>query len=196
MKPHLISLANEAGSPPDIRELQTYDLCRLTSRSHSNLLSVAGLCKGNIELFYTSLGYSKTTRLTRNNDTQYWYMMLNWISIYVPLFEAKFKQIMAELSIVQLPDVKELHKRLADTLGLPMDFLNEFEENRIQIKDYLDAIRSDMGAMAEVKLLQLIVAGDAPTIRWYLQRAMPEKYNLNGIGPKNTDDGKVEVIFS
>lgn len=195
MKPHMISLANEAGSPPDIRELQTYDLCRLTNRSHSNLLSVAGLCRGNIELFYTSLGYSKTTRLTRNNDTRYWYMMLNWISIYIPLFEAKFMEIMADLSIVQLPDVKEIHKRLADTLGLPMDFLNEFEENRTHIIDYLDAIRSDMGAMAEVKLLQLIVAGDAPTIRWYLQRAIPERYNLNSAG-KDTSEKTVEVIFT
>jgi hypothetical protein len=101
MKPHILSLANEAGSPPDIRELQTYDLCRLTGRSHSSLLSVAGLVKGNIELFYTCIGYSKTTRF-HYKDTQYWYMILSWISIYIPLFEAKLIELMTDLA--ELPD--------------------------------------------------------------------------------------------
>lgn len=195
MKPHLISLANEAGSPPDIRELQTYDLCRLTSRSHSNLLSVAGLCKGNIELFYTSLGYSKTTRLTRNNDTRYWYMMLSWISIYIPLFEAELIKMVNEYNLAELPDPNQIAKQLAEVLGLPMDFLNHFAENKMQIRDFLEAIRSDMGAMAEIKLLQLIAAGDAATIRWALPRLMPEKYNLNS-GGKGPLPDTVEVIFS
>lgn len=94
-----------------------------------------------------------------------------------------------------LPDETAIAENVAKILGIPTDFLAYFAENRTQIKVFLDNLRPDMGAMAELKLLEQIANGDAATIRWALPRLMPKQYHLTNSPAQQTIPENVRILY-
>lgn len=186
-----ISLAVDAGAPPSPVDIHNWTLCRRTSRSHENLLTVAALVNGDYVSFLDSLGYDPKADPTRNLDHGYWRMMCYWIAMYIPAFEKEAKQLM---SVLALPDQADVAKGLAKGLGLPTDFLEYFTEHSTEILGFLDNIRPLLGAMAELKLVEQIAIGDPATVRWALPRLLPKQYHLaNTAAPPPPEN--VRVIF-
>ena len=94
-----------------------------------------------------------------------------------------------------IPDPTDITENVAKILGIPTDFLEYFAANKTHIKDFLNDLRGDMGAMAELKLLQLIASGDAATIRWALPRLMPKQYNLVSQSSQPPSMENVTVVY-
>ena len=94
-----------------------------------------------------------------------------------------------------LPDENTITENLSKILGLPVDFLTYFAENKTQIKDFMEAIRPDIGLMAEVKLMEHVASGDKTVLMWVLPRMMPKQYNLSNKSPGDSVPDNVRVIF-
>ena len=188
---HRLSLAIDAGSPPTEQDLKL-SFCRRSKRSSENLRSLAAQVGGNFTAFRLAIGqqpYGWPDKYM--SDYNYWLLLCQWISIYIPAFEKKVMQMADELA---LPDASAITEQIALALGIPVVFLETFAKNKNEIRAFLDNLRPDMGTMAELKLLEQIANGDPATIRWALPRLMPGQYHLNRSADKEIPED-IHVIF-
>ncbi len=101
-------------------------------------------------------------------DNGYWAMMLQWLKMFIPQWESRFKQVTKEL--VELPDPARLALIMGEALGIEPGVLLYYAENGEMIDAFLENNRAMLGRIAELKLWDLVNKGDAATIRWLLPR--------------------------
>lgn len=174
------SLAIDSGSPPSESDTANFTLCRRTQRSHANLLAQAALVDGDYVAFLDSLGYDSTANPTYNLDKGYWRMMCYWISAFIPAFE----KIMNEIEKL---DPEEMQNRMAKHLNMDLEAVKFILENRGQFAPMAEILRPELGAIAELKLGEMILKGDKRAIMFALPFLKPEIYGSNKFTPIPTE---------
>lgn len=185
------SLAIDWASPPSPSDFNQWTLCRRTGRSHSNLLAVAALVGGDYVAFLESLGYDPDADPTRNLDNRYWRNMCYWLQTFIPQFEAHMTE---QLAITDETRTQVI-ANIASAFNLSLEQLQLCLENPSEIRGFLDMIRPQLGAIAEMHLVRHLVEGGESIVKWYLPRAVPDLYNISGDNTeKNNVPREIRII--
>jgi hypothetical protein len=158
-------------------EDRTWRLCRRTGRSYADLLSVAAQVGGDRLRFLEEVGYSPK----RSNGNWYrwdgghWAMILAWMRNFVPQWEAGVRHYVSEdtqnrMALMDAEGQDRVLQAAAKALNIAPEVLTHFVEHRHEIELFLEAARATLGTLAESKLWELVMSGDAATIRWLLPR--------------------------
>jgi hypothetical protein len=160
--------------------LQDYDrtwyLCRRTGRSYGDLVATAASVSGDRRSFLRAIGYSPTA----NGgwclwDDGWWPVLCAWLKMYVPQFEEGVRSYVSDENQNKLavmdPDAQaRVLEAASKALNIAPEVLTHFVAHREEIELFLEAARSTLGTLAESKLWELVMSGDAATIRWLLPR--------------------------
>lgn len=169
-------------------------LCRRTGRSYWELRQLAAKSTGNIKAFLASLGYSTGTASHLARLDNGWWMTLNqWMRIYIPQWEEGFKRAVST-DLTTLPDPDAALAAMAKALNVDESILRHFSDNKENIEAFLEAQRSTLGTLAELKLWELLMQGDAATVRWALPRLKTAQFGDQAAAGIKAGDKGIQVI--
>lgn len=174
-------------------EDQSIELCQWTQLSRAAVVASIAECSGKIRKIKNLLHINHS--FFGQADGGYWNLLAAWMRMYIPQWEQAFRYVTQELENTQLVpelDPQRILTAAAQAMGIDEAVLLHYAQNRQDIEAFLELQRASLGTMAEVKLWQLIQAGDPATIRWTLTRLKPEIYG--GQGPEAIPGDNVRNI--
>lgn len=171
-----------AGLRKQIRELSDeltpndaqYHLCRHTGLSYREILSKMAEVSGGRDRCYKALNVGSRDFYS---DDGWFAMLAQWIKMYVPQWEARFRKAMSDIEDSKdLVATDEIVARAATALNLPVELFHFYADNAAELETFLEAHRRTLGVMAEMELWKLVGAGDAATIRWVLGKVKKDVF--------------------
>lgn len=145
-----------------------WELCVLANKTYRDLWRE--LASNPTEKPWIVLGITK--RNYRTTDDGYWRMVHAWIAAFVPRWEQQFRTIMEGLE----PEDNNGIEAASGALNVAPELLTYFVNHKAEIEQFLEAQRPMLGLIAESKLWELIMQGDAATVRWFLERVRSDVY--------------------
>lgn len=138
--------------------------------------------------------------LSKYSDYGWWNCLLQWLQMFIPQWEDFFRETVKRLANeLTAPGVElnaeEILAVAAKALNIAPEVLIHFAQNREAIETFLEAQRRTLGTIAEAKLWELVMAGDAPTIRWLLPRIKTEQFGDKLPNTDKTQDGRKITII-
>lgn len=153
-------------------DIEKWDLCRLTGRSHQSLLKEAAFST-NIYDFCQKLGYARGRgSYLRTIDNRYWAVLFDFIIEFRYFWQRQLK-LMSNLDITAPENEKQL-QLFAGILGIDLDKLQIILAGAADIQKLNDLMRPLLPAIAEAHMARRII--DGKDVQWYLERRLPELY--------------------
>lgn len=133
-----------------------------------------------------------TKRNFRIVDDGYWKTVHLWVSKFVPSWEEQFRTIVEQLE----PEDNEGIEAGSKAINVAPELLSYFVEHKAEIENFLEAQRPMLGLVAESKLWELILQGDATTVRWFLERVRSDIYGktIKESEGRQENIGTIEII--
>lgn len=171
---------------------ESFKLCKMTGRGYHDIVFLMGQCRGNQRDITVALGYRRSNyyRLL-SNDGGWWLTLARWISQYIEQWERTFMTATNDKGLA-LPDQNAALNNIAKALGLDAEVLAHYITHGNEIDAFLETQRGLLARIAELKLWELVSAGDPATIRWVLPRVKPETFGDRSPAPGD-DNGQTPL---
>lgn len=184
-------------------EDKNFWLCNRTGYSYRELWDIA--CTAyRWDRFMLALGYEPLSNKSRfwKWDGGIWAkIVVPWCRVFVPQWERAFREYVADetqnkLAIMEPEAQQKVLTAAAKALNIDESVLTHFVSHREEIELFLEAARSTLGTLAESKLWELVMQGDAATIRWLLPRIKTDIFGdkLAQVAPTDSGSRTIRII--